>query len=629
MAARRRGRGACASRPAARRGRPRTPAAAGRRGRGHAAGAIAGRAAAQDDASCRRRSTSSSPRSLPLQDRGEPVDQAEERGVLAVRGGRGAIGRHRRPAAAPSSRCRGGLAGPRPRARPAVTSTGPRLPSAAPPGLVVLASCVPPPEDQRRVLAAEPERVRDADPERRAAARCSASGRGPRRCSSGSSRLIVGGTQPSRSARIVAIASIAPAAPSVWPSIDLLAVTATLGAWSPKIVRIACSSALSPSGVEVAWALTWSISGGRQARLLQRPTGGPHRADAAGRRQRDVRGVGRGAVAHELRQRIGAARLGVLERLEDQHAAALADHEAVAAAVERAGGARRGRRCGWRAPSSTRSRRRSPRGSPASDAAREHQVRVAAPDRLPGLAQGVAAGGAGRHGGEVRADRRRVAIATWPAPDVRDPHRDEERRDPVGAPLAPSGARCRTAWRRRPGPDPRMTPVALGQVAVQPARAGPAWSSACARADQRELDVAVRPAHVLAVQDAARVEVPDLAGDLRRRAATGRTPRCRRIPDRPATRPSQVDATSLPSAVTMPMPVTTTRRGRSGQAQVIGPASPCGRWRRGRRRPGARARRWRSRRPARRTSVRRISAVTSPSARSTSAHEAVGSPSKT
>ena len=60
----------------------------------------------------------------------------------------------------------------------------------------------------------------------------------------------------------VAIASIAPAAPSVCPIIDLLAVTATFPAWSPKIVRIACSSALSPSGVDVAWAFTWSISDG-------------------------------------------------------------------------------------------------------------------------------------------------------------------------------------------------------------------------------------------------------------------------------------------------------------------------------------------------------------------------------
>ena len=59
---------------------------------------------------------------------------------------------------------------------------------------------------------------------------------------------------------IVTIASIAPAAPSVWPSIDLFAVIETRAASSPRIVRIAWSSALSPSGVDVAWALTWSMS---------------------------------------------------------------------------------------------------------------------------------------------------------------------------------------------------------------------------------------------------------------------------------------------------------------------------------------------------------------------------------
>ncbi len=38
-----------------------------------------------------------------------------------------------------------------------------------------------------------------------------------------------------------------------------------------------------------------------------------------------------------------------------------------------------------------------------------------------------------------------------------------------------------------------------------------------------------------------------------------------RIPERPAVSPSQVVATSLPSAVTAPIPVTTTRRGEAGQ----------------------------------------------------------------
>ena len=83
---------------------------------------------------------------------------------------------------------------------------------------------------------------------------------------------------------IVTIASMAPAAPSVWPIMLLLAVIATAGAWSPKIVRIAWSSALSPSGVDVAWALTWSIGLGREPRLLERPSGGPDRADPARRR---------------------------------------------------------------------------------------------------------------------------------------------------------------------------------------------------------------------------------------------------------------------------------------------------------------------------------------------------------
>src|SRR5204863_2911367 len=69
---------------------------------------------------------------------------------------------------------------------------------------------------------------------------------------SGSVRLMVGGMHPSRIVRTVAIASMAPAAPRVWPTIDLLAVIGICPARSPKIVRIAWSSALSPSGVEVA-----------------------------------------------------------------------------------------------------------------------------------------------------------------------------------------------------------------------------------------------------------------------------------------------------------------------------------------------------------------------------------------
>ena len=160
------------------------------------------------------------------------------------------------------------------------------------------------------------------------------------------------------------MASIAPAAPSVWPSIDLLAVIATRPASSPKIVRIACSSALSPSGVDVAWALTWSISDGAMPAFSSARRAARTAPIPPGAGQRDVRRVGGGAVADELGEDRHAARLRVLERLEDDDARALADDEPVAAVVERPGGASADRRCGSRARASTRTRRPSPRRCP-------------------------------------------------------------------------------------------------------------------------------------------------------------------------------------------------------------------------------------------------------------------------
>ena len=72
-------------------------------------------------------------------------------------------------------------------------------------------------------------------------------------------------------------------------------------------------------------------------------------------------------------------------------------------------------------------------------------------------------------------------------------------------------------------------------------------------------------------------------------------------PDLPAIRPSQVGA-SVPSALTIPMPVTTTRGAASpATSPVIGRASRSGPSRPGTRRPAGRARRSRSRRPACRT----------------------------
>ena len=68
--------------------------------------------------------------------------------------------------------------------------------------------------------------------------------------------------------------------------------------------------------------------------------------------------VGRHAVADQLGVDARAARLRVLELLEDQDAGALADDEAVAILVERPAGALPARRCASTARASRRSRRR-------------------------------------------------------------------------------------------------------------------------------------------------------------------------------------------------------------------------------------------------------------------------------
>ena len=73
--------------------------------------------------------------------------------------------------------------------------------------------------------------------------------------SSCSSHASVGGAIRSRSARIVAVTSTAPEAPSRWPIADLVDDTGTFAAWSPSASLIALVSARSLSGVEVPWAL--------------------------------------------------------------------------------------------------------------------------------------------------------------------------------------------------------------------------------------------------------------------------------------------------------------------------------------------------------------------------------------
>ena len=59
-------------------------------------------------------------------------------------------------------------------------------------------------------------------------------------------------------ASTAASADTAPAAPSVWPTMLLLLLTARRSAWSPNAARIAFVSVASFSGVEVPWATTYS-----------------------------------------------------------------------------------------------------------------------------------------------------------------------------------------------------------------------------------------------------------------------------------------------------------------------------------------------------------------------------------
>src|SRR5207245_6638775 len=71
----------------------------------------------------------------------------------------------------------------------------------------------------------------------------------------GLSRFKVGGTTPSRMARIEKIASTLPAAPSKCPIAEFVEDIENSYACSPNSRLTAPSSISSPSGVEVPWAL--------------------------------------------------------------------------------------------------------------------------------------------------------------------------------------------------------------------------------------------------------------------------------------------------------------------------------------------------------------------------------------
>ena len=66
----------------------------------------------------------------------------------------------------------------------------------------------------------------------------------------------MGGIQPVSRTFTQTQPSNAPAAPIMWPVIDLVELMASLRAWSPKTASMACVSDRSLSGVPVPWALT-------------------------------------------------------------------------------------------------------------------------------------------------------------------------------------------------------------------------------------------------------------------------------------------------------------------------------------------------------------------------------------
>ena len=193
-------------------------------------------------------------------------------------------------------------------------------------------------EHERRVVAAEPERVRQhrtgghlahvvADEVDRRVRRRDRS------------RLATGGTVPSAAQRSPITASTAPAAPTRCPVTPLVEVTG--GPASPKTLVRASASAASLSGVDVPWALTCPIGRGLEAGVGEGLLHAGDRRGAVRVGRGDVARIAGGAVAGELAEDGGPALDGVVPALEHEEPGALAHHEPVAVAVERA--RRRGR----------------------------------------------------------------------------------------------------------------------------------------------------------------------------------------------------------------------------------------------------------------------------------------------
>ena len=190
---------------------------------------------------------------------------------------------------------------------------------------------------------------------------------------------------------------------------------------------------------------------------------------------------------------------------------------------------------------------------PGLGPAGEHDVGSAEPDHVGGLSDRHVRG---RAGGALRGQRpARPELHRDPGrAHVRDDLRDRERVDPVGSPLeqarrsspgTPSDRRSRSQSRRRSArpPAPPRAPSPPRPVAPQPrssARSGPCGAPACDRSSVRGSNSFSSHANVTGYALASHCTIGA-------------------APDFPAIRFFHEVSTSLPSGVTAPRPVMTTR----------------------------------------------------------------------
>ena len=366
---------------------------------------------------------------------------------------------------------------------------------------------------------------------------------------------------------MVAIDSSAPAAPSRCPVIDLVAVST---GWSPMTARRPAISAMSPTGVEVACALTCTMSAPVRPASRSALRDRPDEAGALGVRLHDVVPVRGDAGAGEPGVDPGAAGGGVVGPLEHDDGRALAEHEAVAALVPRAGRPAPG--------SSLRVDMARIEAKPAigsgwmTASVPPAMTTSARPERMMSRPSAMASAPVAQ------------ALATQWTPALAPSSSPTKAAGPLGMSI---GTVC---GRDPPGPA-GLQDVVLGEQGLRAAdagadadreplrvdarrRPGPASAQACCGGDERHRLGPVEPAQPDPVEHLGRVD-RELRGDPDRQLLGPLLGQGADTPERPASMASQVDATSPPSGVVAPSPVTTTsgrvtsRPGRLRRSSVM------------------------------------------------------------